>query len=250
MPFGMLTPASWVALCAQRYMHEYGATSEDLATIAIATRKHAVSNPNAAFYQQPLTREQYFASRWVSEPLRLYDCCQETDGGCALLITTPERARDLRQPPALIRAVAQASAAGQEQMTSFYRPDMAALPEMELAAKQVYALARLGPRDIDATILYDAFTPEVLIQLESFGFCKRGEAKDFIRGGTLEVGGRLPNNTHGGLLSEAYIHGVNGIAEGARLVRGQSVNQPRKADHVLVTSGVGVPTGALILGRA
>jgi acetyl-CoA acetyltransferase len=251
MPFGMLTPASWVALCAQRYMHEYGATHEDLATIAIATRKHAANNPNAAFYQQPLTREQYFAARWVAEPLRLYDCCQETDGGCALLITTPERARDLKQPPALIRGVAQASAAGQEQMTSFYRPDMAALPEMELAGKQVYAQAKLGPQDIDATVLYDAFTPEVLIQLESFGFCKKGEAKDFIKGGALEAGGRLPNNTHGGLLSEAYIHGVNGIAEGARLVRGQSTNQPTKPiDHVLVTSGVGVPTGALILGRA
>jgi acetyl-CoA acetyltransferase len=122
---------------------------------------------------------------------------------------------------------------------------------MELAAKQVYAQSKLGPQDIDATILYDAFTSEVLIQLESFGFCKKGEAKDFIRNGALEVGGRLPNNTHGGLLSEAYIHGVNGIAEGARLVRGQSVNQPTKpTDHVLVTSGVGVPTGALILGRA
>ena len=251
MPFGMLTPASWVALCAQRYMHEYGATHEDLATIAIATRKHATTNPNAAFYQQPLTREQYFAARWVAEPLRLYDCCQETDGGCALLITTPERARDLKQPPAIIRGVAQASAAGQEQMTSFYRPDMAALPEMELAAKQVYAQSKLGPADIDATVLYDAFTPEVLIQLESFGFCKKGEAKDFIKNGALELGGRLPNNTHGGLLSEAYIHGVNGIAEGARLARGQSTNQPTKpVDHVLVTSGVGVPTGALILGRA
>ncbi len=250
MPFGMLTPASWVALCAQRYLHEYGATADDLATIAIATRKHAVNNPNAAFFGQPLTREQYFASRFVAEPLRLYDCCQETDGGCALLITSAERARDLRRPPALIRAVAQSSAAGQEQMTSFYRADMAALPEMELAARQVYAQAGLGPSDIDATILYDAFTSEVLIQLESFGFCKRGEAKDFIRGGALEVGGRLPNNTHGGLLSEAYIHGVNGIAEGARLVRGESVNQPARADHVLVTSGVGVPTGALILGRA
>ena len=150
----------------------------------------------------------------------------------------------------MIRGVSQASAPGQEQMTSFYRDDMAALPEMELAGKQVYEQSGLGPEDMDAAVLYDAFTPEVLIQLESFGFCGRGEAKDFIKDRALEVGGRLPNNTHGGLLSEAYIHGVNNIAEGARLIRGESSNQPEKVDHVLVSSGVGVPTGALILGQS
>jgi acetyl-CoA acetyltransferase len=250
MPYGMLTPASWVAICAQRYMHEYGATHEDLGRVAIQTRQYAVANPNAAFYGKPLSMEEYLASRWVAEPLRLHDCCQETDGGCALLVTSPERARDLRRPPALVRAVAQASADGQEQMTSFYRPDMAALPEMELAARQVYGLSGLGPRDIDAAILYDAFSWEVLAELEAFGFCQKGEAKDFVRAGGLAIDGRLPTNTHGGLLSEAYIHGVNGIAEGVRLVRGTSTSQPPRADHVLVTSGVGVPTGALILGRA
>ena len=149
----------------------------------------------------------------------------------------------------MIRGVTQASFDGQEQMTSFYRPDIASLPEMDLAARLVYEQSGLGPDDIDATCLYDAFTPEILMQLESFGFCKKGEAKDFIKGGTLDVGGRLPNNTHGGLLSEAYIHGVNNIAEGARLVRGQSLNQPANVEHVLVSSGVGVPTGAVILGK-
>jgi len=189
------------------------------------------------------------ASRMMCEPLRLFDCCQEDDGGCALVITSPERARDLAQPAAMIRAVAQASFEGQEQMTSFYRDDLASLPEMELAAKQVYAQSGLGPDDIDAACLYDAFTPEVLMQLEAFGFCGRGEAKDFVTAESLGVNGRLPNNTHGGLLSEAYIHGVNNIAEGVRLVRGTSCNQPDGVEHVLVTSGVGVPTGALILGK-
>jgi acetyl-CoA acetyltransferase len=127
---------------------------------------------------------------------------------------------------------------------------MASLPEMDLAADLVYRQSGLGPDDIDAACLYDAFTPEILMQLESFGFCKKGEAKDFIRDGALEVGGRLPNNTHGGLLSEAYIHGVNNIAEGVRLVRGTSCNQPEGVEHVLVSSGVGVPTGALILGKS
>jgi acetyl-CoA acetyltransferase len=249
MAYGMLTPASWIALTTQRYMHMYGATCEDFGRIAIAQRQYAQQNPNAAGYGKPLTMEEYLASRWVAEPLRLYDCCQETDGGCALLVTSAERARDLRQPPALIRGVCQASFEGQEQMTSFYRPDMASLPEMELAAELVYRQSGLGPDDIDAACLYDAFTPEILMQLEAFGFCKQGEAKDFVRDGNLEAGGRLPNNTHGGLLSEAYIHGVNNIAEGVRLVRGSSCNQPEGVEHALVSSGVGVPTGALILGR-
>ncbi|MCB1679355.1 MAG: lipid-transfer protein [Halioglobus sp.] len=250
MVYGMLTPASWIAAFTTRYMHEYGATSEDLGRIAIAQRKFALNNPNAAGYGRPLTMDDYLASRLVAEPLRLYDCCQETDGGCALLITSVEHARDLRQKPAVIRGVCQASSRGQEQMTSFYRDDMTSLPEMELAARQVYAQSGLGPDDIDAACLYDAFTSEILVQLEAFGFCARGEAKDFIADGALEIGGRLPNNTHGGLLSEGYIHGVNNIAEGARLIRGTSCNQPEGVEHVLISSGVGVPTGAMILGQA
>lgn len=250
MPYGMFTPASWVALAAQRYMHEYGATNEDFGEVAVQTRQHAINNPNAAFYQTPLSMEDYLASKWVTEPLRLFDCCQETDGGCAILITTPERAKDLKQPAAVIRGVSQASSDGQEQMTSFYREDMSWLPEMELAGKIVYEQSGLGPKDIDASILYDAFTPEVLMQLEAFGFCGKGEGKDFVKDGGLLRGGKLPNNTHGGLLSESYIHGVNNIAEGARLIRGTSYNQPENVEHVLVSSGVGVPTGALILGKA
>ncbi len=250
IPYGLLTPASWVAMFTQRYMHEYGLTTRDLAQVAVSTRKHAVTNPNAFFYGKPLTIEEHQSSRWIVEPLHLFDCCQETDGGCAVVVTTPERARDLKQPPAMIRGVAQAAGAEQEVMTSFYRPDIAALPEMDLVAKQVYAQSGLGPDDIDAAVIYDAFSPIILWQLESFGFCKPGESKDFIKNGNLEVGGRLPSNTHGGQLSEAYIHGVNGINEGVRLIRGTSVNQPRKSDHVLVTSGVGIPTSAMILGKA
>jgi acetyl-CoA acetyltransferase len=249
MPYGMLTPVSWVAMIANGYMHEYGVTSEHLAEVAIAQRNFAQNNPAAAGYGKPLSLEQYLDSKLISEPLRLYDCCQETDGGCALLITSTERARDLKQQPAVIRGVTQASTRGQEQMTSFYRDDLKSLPEMEWAAKRVYEMAGLQPKDIDAACLYDAFTPEVIMQLESFGFCGRGEAKDFVADGNLRIDGRLPNNTHGGLLSEAYIHGVNNIAEGARLIRGSSCNQPEGVEHVLISSGVGVPTGAVILGK-
>jgi len=238
-----------VAMFAQRYMHEYGCTGRDLAQVAVSTRKHALNNPAAFFHGVPLTIEDHQASRWIAEPLRLFDCCQESDGGCAQIVTTVERARDLKGRGAVVRGIGQAAGRDQENMTSFYRPDITTLPEMDLVAKQTYAMSGLGPADIDAAIIYDAFTPIVLWQLESFGFCKRGEAKDFVKDGALEVGGRLPCNTHGGQLSEAYIHGMNGVNEGVRLIRGASLNQPAKNDHVLVTAGVGVPTSGMILGQ-
>ena len=250
MPFGLLTPASWIALQAQLYMEKYGATAEHLGHVAISQRKHALNNPNAAMKDKPMTMDDYMNSRMICEPLRLFDCCQEDDGGCAILVTSPERARDMKQPSVMIRAVTQASFEGQEQMTSFYRDDLAWLPEMELAAQRVYEMSGLTAKDMDAACLYDAFTPEVLMQLEAFGFCGKGEAKDFVTEDSLCVGGALPNNTHGGLLSEAYLHGVNNIVEGVRQVRGTSCNQPGNVEHTLVTSGVGVPTGALILGQA
>ena len=180
MPFGLLTPASWIAMQAKLYMQKYGVTSEHLAHVAITQRKHAQNNPNAAMRGKPMTMDDYMNSRMICEPLRLFDCCQEDDGGCALLITSAERAKDMKQKPAVIRAVTQASFEGQEQMTSFYREDLAALPEMELAAKIIYEQSGLGAKDIDAACLYDAFTPEILMQLEAFGFCGKGEAKDFV----------------------------------------------------------------------
>jgi len=250
MPSGLVTPASWVAMFTQRYFHETGLGPDALAEVAIQTRNHAVNNPNAFFHERPLSRDEYMASRMICEPLRLYDCCQESDGGAAVVVTTPERARDLAQKPAIVRAVAHASADDQEQMTSFYRPNIARIPEMELVAKQVWEMSGLGPEDIDCAVIYDAFTSIVLMQLESFGFCAPGESGAFVADGNLSVGGRLPTNTHGGQLSEAYIHGVNGIVEGVRQIRGTSLNQPQKNDHTLVTSGVGVPTSAMILGQA
>lgn len=249
MPWGLMTPASWVAMFAQRYMHETGAKSTDFAQVAISTRKHAVNNPAAFFHGKPLTLEEHQASRMIVEPLHLFDCCQESDGGCAFVVTTPERAKDLRQPPALVRAVSQAAGAHQEVMTSFYREDLTRIPEIELVARQLWETSGLGPDDVDAAVIYDAFSPTVLWQLEGFGFCARGEGKDFVKDGNIEVGGRLPLNTHGGQLSEAYIHGMNGVNEGVRLIRGTSPNQPERSDHVLVTAGTGVPTSGMILGK-
>jgi acetyl-CoA acetyltransferase len=247
-PFGLLTPASWVAMFATRMMHEYGVTSRDFGAVAVADRRHAANNPAAHFYQQPITIEDHQNSRWIVEPLHLLDCCQETDGGQAILVTTVERARDLKQPAVIIEAAAQGMADDQQMMRSFFRDSLVGLPEMGTCARQIWETSGLGPDDVKTAVLYDHFTPFVLAQLEEFGFCGRGEAKGFMYDGNIEIGGRLPVNTHGGQLGEAYLHGMNGVAEGVRQVRGTSVNQVDGAEHVLVTGGTGVPTSAVMLG--
>lgn len=250
MPHGLHTPAAWVGMFARRYMHTYGATSEDFGRISVAVRDFAATNPNAFFYGKPITLEEHQASRWICEPLRLLDCCQESDGAVAMIITSVDRARDLKQKPVIIKGAAQGTSGGQQIMTSFYRDDISGLPEMGLVARQLWQQSGLAPSDIQTAVIYDHFTPFVMSQLEEFGFVKRGEAKDFIRSGQHARGGSLPINTHGGQLGEAYIHGMNGVAEGVRQVRGSAVNQVADVHNVLVTAGTGVPTSGLILGDA
>ncbi|MFF9913356.1 lipid-transfer protein [Streptomyces sp. NPDC013457] len=242
LPFGLLTPASWVAMTAQRYLHTYGLTPDAFGQVAVTGRRYAATNPAAYFHGRPITLADHAASRWIVEPLRLLDCCQETDGGQAIVVTSVERARDLRHPPAVIVAAAQGAGRAQEAMTSFYRDDLTGLPEMGVVARQLWQTSGLAPGDIDVSILYDHFTPFVLMQLEEFGFCGPGEAADFV------AADALPINTHGGQLGEAYLHGMNGIAEAVRQVRGTSVNQIPGAARTLVTAGTGVPTSGLILG--
>ncbi|GAB2938944.1 lipid-transfer protein [Streptomyces heilongjiangensis] len=242
LPFGLLTPASWVAMAAQRYLHTHGLTPEAFGHVAVVDRKYAATNPAAYFHGRPITLAEHAASRWIVEPLRLLDCCQETDGGQALVVTSAERARDLPNPPAVIVAAAQGAGRAQEQMTGFYGGDLTGLPEMGVVARQLWRTSGLGPGDIDVGILYDHFTPFVLMQLEEFGFCAAGEAAGFV------AEERLPLNTHGGQLGEAYLHGMNGIAEAVRQLRGTAVNQIAGTEHVLVTAGTGVPTSGLVLG--
>lgn len=246
-PHGLGTPAAQVAMVARRYMHVYGATSADFGRVAVADRKHAAVNPDAFFYGKPITLDDHQNSRWIAEPLHLLDCCQESDGGVALVVTSVERARGLPQQPAVIAGAAQGSGADQYVMTSYYRDAMTGLPEMGLVGEQLWAQSGLRPDDMQAAILYDHFTPFVLMQLEELGFCGRGEAKDFIADGAIELGGHLPLNTHGGQLGEAYIHGMNGIAEAVRQIRGTSVNQVEALRNILVTAGTGVPTSGLVL---
>ena len=251
-PYGLVAPGQLFGLIARRHMIEFGTTEAQLGHIALACRARANANPAAQMADRTLTMEQYLAARVISSPLRLYDYCLETDGACAVIVTSRERAVDGPQPPALIRAVAQS--AGPEAQVGFLnptlmRPSLTTQPSKTLAAT-LYRRAGLGPGDVDVAQFYDCFTITVLLQLEDYGFCAKGEGGPFAASGAIDKGGTLPINTSGGHLSEGYIHGLNHIVEGVRQVRGSSTSQVAGAEVCLVTSGVPVTTSALILRRA
>ncbi|MES2272269.1 MAG: lipid-transfer protein [Pseudomonadota bacterium] len=245
---GLMTPASMIGMMMRRYMHDTGATSLDFANYAVLARKYASTNPNAFFYQKPITIEEHQNSRMIADPLRLYDCCQESDGGVAMVVVSAERARDLKQKPVYIRAAAQGSPGGTVSLGGYYKENIWPYDECAAAGRQLYAQSGLSPQDMDAAIIYDHFGPTVFPGLEAYGFCAKGEAKNFVKDGHLEIGGKLPINMHGGQLGEAYIHGMNGVAEAVRQLRGQAVNQVPNVQNMLVTAGSGLPTSAVILG--
>jgi acetyl-CoA acetyltransferase len=249
LPYGLLTPGQIFGLLAQRHMLDFGTSEKDLGHIALACRSRANANPRAQMHDRPLTMDEYLAARMISRPLRLFDFCLETDGACAVVVTSAERARDLRQPPALIRAVAQGSLADPQpgiQFPVLLRESLTTLPARP-TGQTLYKRAGLGPDDIDVAQLYDCFTITVLLQLEDYGFCPKGEGGPFVSSGEIEPGGRLPINTGGGHLSEGYIHGMNHVLEGVRQVRGESSNQVPDAEVCLVTSTPLPPGSALIL---
>lgn len=248
-PFGLLRPVDEIGMLTRRYMHEYGATREHLANVALSGRKYANQNPRAMMYEKVLTREDYMQARWISEPLCLFDNCLETDGALACVVVSSERARDCRQPPVLIHAFAQGLPQQHQTMVNYFNEDPLTGPAWS-CARQLFSRSDLRAEDIDVAQLYDAFTPLVPLSLEGYGFCERGEGAAFTEGGALELGGRLPVNTSGGGLSEAYVHGFNLINEGVRQLRGSSYNQVEGAESCLVTGGEGVPTSALLLRRA
>jgi acetyl-CoA acetyltransferase len=245
-PWGVIRPVDEIAMLTRRYMHEYGATREHLANVAVAFRKHANRNPNATMGHKPLTRDDYMAARWISEPLCLYDNCLETDGALAVVIVGADRAADRPHPPAYVHAFAQGIHAQHQVMTNFFCDDPLRGPAWA-AAKRLWANADVGPADVKVAQLYDAFSPLIPLSLEGYGFCDRGEGGPFTDGGAIEwPGGRLPVNTSGGGMSEAYVHGFNLVLEGVRQIRGTSTCQVEGADVSLVTSGEGVPTSAVL----
>jgi acetyl-CoA acetyltransferase len=243
--FGIDTPAKMYALWFRRYMHAFGATNEDFGRYTVSARRYAATNPKAWFYERPITLEDHQASRWIVEPvLRLYDCCQESDGGVALVVTRADRAPDVDVPVAIL-AVADARHRDASITANYYSDDLASYPEAAQCARLLFERSGLSPGDVDVAQIYENFSPLVFLVLEAYGFCGPGEAVPFIAEGNLDIDGALPTNTHGGLLGEAYIHGINSIQEGVRQVRGTAVNQVAGVDHSLVSS----LNSGLILGR-
>ncbi len=246
MPFGMVSPPVTYALVMQRHMHRYGTTGEQLGNVAVRFRDHATRNPRAV-QRAPMTLEDYFASRLVAEPFHLFDCCMENDGACAVVVTSARRARDLPHPVVEVVAAAQGApgAYGHGQYLNVYvDDDLYTSGGGQPVARDLWARAGIGPDDVDVAMLYDHFSGMVLLQLEDYGFCGRGE------GGAYFGETTLPINTHGGSLSEAYIHGLNHVVEGVRQLRGQSTTPVPGAETCLVTSAAGVPGSALVLRAA
>jgi acetyl-CoA acetyltransferase len=227
-PFGVLTPASWISLNATRYMHTFGVTSEDFGRAVVQLRAYAATNPNAHFYGRPITLADHQASRWIAEPaLRLFDCCQETDGAA----------------PVRIAQVAGAALLGEEVASDHYRPDLAVMESAAALGRRLFDVGGIDRQDIDIAMIYDAFTPVLLMQLEALGFCGLGQAAAFIADGNLGLDGSLPCNTNGGLIGEGYIHGMNLTLEAVRQVRGTSSNQVVGAETALVAAP---RTGAIL----
>lgn len=235
-PFGLTSPAQWYALMARRHMHLYGTTAEQLGAIAMAMRKHAQLNPNAVMHGKPMTMEQYLASPMITDPYRLFDCCLETDGAAAVIVTTVERARNLMGTPVRILGVAAGQPYPADEITN--RKDIF-MTGLTIAAPEAFRKAGVTPADVDFAEIYDCFTFEVLQQIEEVGFCERGEGGAFVEGGRIELGGDLPVNTHGGLLSEAHVLGMNHIVEAVAQLRGEAGARQVEGAQVGVVTGWG-----------
>jgi acetyl-CoA acetyltransferase len=246
VPFGALTPAAWTGIQAQRYMNRYGVTNEDLADVSVALRAAAASNPRAWFYEKPITKADHQQSRWIVEPVfRLLDCCQESDGAVAFIVTRSDLAQDLKQIPARILHATQAVPLETEVVTNFYHQDLTSFDSGKNSAAELYGRTGLGPEDFQVAMLYDHFTIAVYWHLEAFGFCGPGEAADFVREGNIGPNGKIPLSPNGGLIGEAYLHGMNNITEAVRQIRGTAANPVDSVQNVLVSSGM----SAAVLSR-
>ncbi|MFV8243689.1 thiolase C-terminal domain-containing protein [Mycolicibacterium peregrinum] len=249
LPYGLMAPGQLYALYARRHMLEYGSTTDNLADIAMTVRRRANANPRAMMAGRTMSVADYYQSRMIADPLRLFDFCLESDGACAVVVSAAERAADSPQPIVLVRAVSQGTVPdmqGGKVFPALMRPDLLTNPSRSVG-RELYRRAGLGPAEIDVAQLYDCFTITVLLQLEDYGFCATGEGGAFASSGAIDLAGSLPINTAGGNLSEAYIHGMNHILEGVRQMRGQSTSQVPDAQTCLVSSGAPTMTSAMIL---
>lgn len=251
-PAGMVGPGHLMSVLARRHMHQYGTKREHFAEIAINQRINAMNRPQARL-RDPMTLDDYFNARMIAEPLCLFDFCLETDGAVAFITTSAERARDLKQKPVYVMGHAHGGkrewgrAFGWMGMPDEYFASSGHAP----VAKHMYERAGLTPADVDVALLYDHFSPMVLMQLEDYGFCKKGEGGPFVESGAIRFdGGSIPVNTHGGQLSEAYIIGMTHIREAVEQLRGVAINQVKDAEIALATGGPAhLPVSGLLLGR-
>lgn len=252
LPYGLVGPGQTFAMLARRHMHLYGTTREHFAEVAISQRENAIRRPTALM-REPLTREDYFAARMIADPLCLYDFCMECDGAVAVIVTSAERARDLKHPPAYVLGASHGGAGrwGQAIMWQNMPDEYFASSGHRPTAKNVYQRAKVGPKDVDVALMYDHFTPMIVMQLEDYGFCPIGEGGRFVADGNIRwKTGSLPVNTHGGNLSEAYIIGMTHVREAVEQIRGTAVNQVEGAEVALVTGGpAALPTSAIIVGK-
>ncbi len=248
-PFGAAAPVVRNALLSAKFLHDHGVATEALAEISLAAYAHAQRNPRAVMYGRPLTREDYHASRMIAEPFHLFDCCQESDGACAVVVTTAERARDLRPPPAYILG----GAVGMQPHGGLWALNDDAFPNgrFRSVGELLWSSTGVRPSDIDVVQLYENFTGTTLMAIADIGFCEPGDVGDFVADGALQwPDGRLPLNTSGGNLAEAYIHGFQLVNEAARQIRGESTCQVADAELSLCAAGPGTPpSGAVLLGR-
>lgn len=246
MPLGAIAPAQLYAPMARRHMELYGTTSRQLGEIAVSTRANAILNGNAVM-TKPMTIEDHQASRMISDPFRLFDCSLESDGACAVVVSGMDRARDLRKPPVVVMGVAEGHPDSPSVITQ--RPDMTRLG-IAKAAPRAFEMAGVRHDDIDVAEIYDCFTYIVMCQLEDLGFCGKGEGGPFVESGAIRLGGRLPVNTHGGLLSQAHMVGMNHVAELVRQLRGEAGKaQVRGAEIGLVTGYGDMGDGSVAIMR-
>jgi acetyl-CoA acetyltransferase len=250
---GLISPGHSFSLLTQRHMHLYGTKREHLAEIAISERENAIRRPTS-LHRTPLTLDDYFNARMISDPLCLFDYTMESDGAVAVITTSAERARDLRQPPVYVLSSANGGMGrwGPALFTYFQQPDdYFASSGHRPVAQRMYEMAGLTPADVDVALLYDHFTPMVLMQIEDYGFAPIGEGGPFVAEGNIRwPNGKIPVNTHGGNLSEAYIIGMTHIREAVEQLRGTAVNQVENAEIALVTGGpASLPVSGTLLRR-